>query len=82
MPGALHRFFATFPGDPEIFWYGALASLLAGLGTSLGAMAIFLMRRPSQRALVGMISGAAGVMLAATFFSLLEPAIVESVAGR
>lgn len=63
------------PGDPEIFWYGAVASLLAGLGTSVGALAIFLLRRPSHRTLVGLISGAAGVMLAATFFSLLQPAI-------
>ncbi len=76
MPGSLHQFVEILAGGSEIFWFGALASLLAGLGTSLGAMAIFFMRRPTQRALVGMISGAAGVMLAATFFSLLEPAIV------
>ncbi len=41
----------------------------------MGALAIFLMSRLSQRTLVGMISGAAGVMLPETFFSLLEPAI-------
>jgi ZIP family zinc transporter len=68
------------PGNPAVFWYGAIASLLAGLGTSLGAFAIFFMRRPSPRTLVGMISGAAGVMLAATFFSLLEPAIQHAEA--
>lgn len=79
--GTLYQLAGLFPGDSTVFWYGALASLLAGLGTSLGALAIFLMRRPSHRALVGMISGAAGVMLAATFFSLLEPAI-EHAEGR
>lgn len=71
----LYRIASLLPGDPEIFWYGTVASLLAGLGTSIGALAIFLLRRPSHRTLVALISGAAGVMLAATFFSLLEPAI-------
>ncbi|HEY6640885.1 ZIP family metal transporter [Povalibacter sp.] len=75
MQDTLYQLASLLPGDPQVFWYGAFASLLAGLGTSLGALAIFLIRRPSQRTLVGMISGAAGVMLAATFFSLLEPAI-------
>lgn len=76
----LYQIASLLPGDPDVFWYGAVASLLAGLGTSLGALAIFLMRRPSHRSLVGMISGAAGVMLAATFFSLLEPAIQHAEA--
>lgn len=71
----IDRIASILPGDSEVFWYGAVASLLAGLGTSVGALTIFLMQRPSHRTLVGMISGAAGVMLAATFFSLLEPAI-------
>jgi ZIP family zinc transporter len=77
---ALHQIIASLPGDSEIFWFGAIASLLAGLGTSVGALAVFLLRRPSHRALVGLISGAAGVMLAATFFSLLEPAIEHAEA--
>ncbi len=67
-------------GDSQVFWYGAVASFLAGLGTSIGALAIFLLRNPSQRVLIGLISAAAGVMLAATFFSLLEPAIVHAEA--
>jgi zinc transporter, ZIP family len=79
-PTPLYQIASLLPGDPEIFWYGALASLLAGLGTSMGAVVIFLMQRPSQRTLVAMISGAAGVMLAATFFSLLEPAIEHAEA--
>lgn len=77
---ALYQITSWLPGDPEIFWYGAMASLLAGLGTSIGALAIFLLRTPSHRALIGLISGAAGVMLAATFFSLLEPAIEHAEA--
>lgn len=62
--------------DPlEIFLHGTLASLLAGLGTGLGALAIFPLRRPSPRTEDGLLSAAAGVMLAATFFSLLLPAL-------
>jgi ZIP family zinc transporter len=59
----------------SIFWHGTIGSLLAGLGTGLGALGIFLLRRPSARAEDGMLSAAAGVMLAATFFSLLLPAL-------
>ncbi|MFO7287023.1 MAG: ZIP family metal transporter [Gammaproteobacteria bacterium] len=60
--------------DSDVFWLGAVTSLLAGLGTSVGALAVFVLREPSARTLIGLISGAAGVMLAASFFSLLEPA--------
>jgi ZIP family zinc transporter len=59
---------------------GAIASLFAGLGTSLGAVGIFLLRKPSARTLNALISGAAGVMLTASFFSLLQPAIEHAEA--
>lgn len=59
----------------ETFWHGFLASFVAGLGTVVGALWIFLFRRPSPRAEDALLSGAAGVMLAATFFSLLQPAL-------
>lgn len=65
---------ALVPGDTEVFWLGTLTSLFAGLGTTVGALAIFFFRRPSARMLVALISGAAGIMLAASFFSLLQPA--------
>jgi zinc transporter, ZIP family len=60
------------------FWLGTLGSLLAGLGTGVGALGIFLLRRPSDRAQDAMLSAAAGVMLAATFFSLLAPALEQA----
>ncbi len=66
----------------EVFWLGAVASLLAGLGTSVGAFAIFFVRRPTTRVMIGLISGAAGVMLAASFFSLLQPAFAHAQAER
>ena len=54
---------------------GSLASLLAGLATGVGALLIFLVRRVSDRFLDASLGFAAGVMLAATSFSLLVPAI-------
>lgn len=59
----------------EIFQLGALGSLLAGLCTGIGALGIYLVRRLSPRIEDGLLSAAAGVMLAATFFSLLLPAL-------
>jgi ZIP family zinc transporter len=62
----------------ETFWMGSVASLLAGLGTGVGALGIFLLKRPSARTEDGMLSAAAGIMLAATFFSLLLPALEQA----
>ena len=59
----------------DTFVLGTVGSLLAGLGTGLGALGIYLLKRPSARAEDAMLSAAAGVMLAATFFSLLLPAL-------
>ena len=55
--------------------YGSLASLAAGLATGVGALPCVLFRRISERTLDGMLGFAAGVMLAATSFSLIIPAI-------
>src|SRR5690606_31443765 len=59
----------------EIFLRGLGASFLAGMGTVVGAIWVFFFRRPSPKAQDALLSGAAGVMLAATFFSLLQPAL-------
>jgi ZIP family zinc transporter len=59
----------------SIFWHGVVGSLLAGLCTGVGALGIFLLKRPSARTEDAMLSAAAGVMLAATLFSLLLPAL-------
>lgn len=61
--------------ETNVIWLGFVGSLLAGLGTGVGAVAIFLVRRLSERTEDILLSSAAGVMLAATFFSLLLPAI-------
>jgi len=59
----------------NVFWLGFIASLLAGCGTVAGAAAVFFIPRPDARAENVLLSVAAGIMLAATFFSLLLPAI-------
>jgi ZIP family zinc transporter len=54
---------------------GALASILAGLATGLGSLPAALMKKVDQETLQVMLGGAAGVMLAATAFSLVAPGI-------
>lgn len=54
---------------------GFVASLLAGLLTAAGAVPVLLQRRISVGFSDTMLGFAAGVMLAASFFSLLLPAI-------
>ncbi|MBW4934022.1 ZIP family metal transporter [Marinobacter sp. F4206] len=69
--------------DISIVWLGTLASLLAGLASGLGALAVFFLRTVTDRLQDSMLAGAAGVMLAASFFSLLLPGLEygESLIG-
>lgn len=61
------------------------AALIAGCFTwgltVLGAAFVFIGRTPSKKLLDGMLGFAAGVMIAASFWSLLAPAIEMSRAG-
>ena len=52
-----------------------LGTLFTWLMTALGAATIFLSRRPSRKLQDGMLGFAAGVMIAASYWSLLAPAI-------
>jgi len=61
------------PSSP--IFAGFLGSLIAGLGTGLGALPIFIRSEWSKDAQRLMLAVAAGMMLGATFFSLLEPAL-------
>lgn len=54
---------------------GSFASLLAGLATGFGALLVFLVRKVSDRFIDASLGFAAGVMLAASSFSLIVPAI-------
>lgn len=62
------------------FAAGVLASLIAGLATGAGALPIFLLRDIRARVQDMMLGFGAGVMLAAAFFSLLNPALAEGMA--
>jgi len=64
----------------SIFLIGFLASLTAGAATGLGAVPLLLLRTISTRLQNGLLGFAAGVMLAASFFSLILPAL-ETGAG-
>ncbi len=59
----------------EIIWLGVIASLIAGFATGVGALPIFLVRKVSDKVLDVSLGFSAGVMLAATSFSLIVPAI-------
>jgi len=61
--------------ETNIVWYGFLASLLAGACSGIGALAVFVVRRISDRTEDVLLSVAAGIMLAASFFSLILPGI-------
>ena len=55
--------------------HGLQVSLLAGLATGLGAIPVFFLRRPQPKLMAPMLGLAGGMMLAASFFSLLVPAV-------
>jgi zinc transporter, ZIP family len=54
---------------------GALGSLAAGMATALGALPLLFMKPPSEERQGVMLGFAAGVMLAASFFSLIIPGV-------
>jgi ZIP family zinc transporter len=60
---------------------GIIASLGAGLATSIGSIPIFFTRNVSKKLLDILLGAAAGVMLAATSFSLIVPAIEKGGGG-
>lgn len=65
----------------NLIWLGILASLCAGLATGIGSIPIFFTRNISRKLLDLLLGAAAGVMLAATSFSLIVPAIEKGGGG-
>jgi len=59
----------------NIIFIATMASIIAGSATILGAVLVFVMHRVSEKFLDASMGFAAGVMLAATFFGLITPAI-------
>ncbi|MDK2800799.1 MAG: zinc transporter, family [Clostridiales bacterium] len=64
-----------FLGQYNIITVGIIGSILAGVATGIGALPIFFTRKVPDVILDGLLGFAAGVMLAATAFSLIIPAI-------
>ncbi|MGD8497299.1 MAG: ZIP family metal transporter [Chromatiales bacterium] len=54
---------------------GLAGSLIAGLGTGVGALPMFLIPRLTPRIQDVLLAFSAGIMLAATFFSLIQPGL-------
>jgi zinc transporter, ZIP family len=61
-----------------IILLGLIGSLAAGLMTSIGALPVLFDRRPSERTRDVLLGFAAGVMLSASFFSLIVPSLEAS----
>lgn len=59
----------------NLIFIGTFASLLAGLATGIGGLLVFFVNRVSDKFLDLSLGFAAGIMLSATFFSLILPAI-------
>jgi len=79
-PASAANISAVFEEMP-IAVLGLLASLLAGLATGVGALPILFTKRISDQLQGSLLGFAAGVMLAATSFSLLIPSIERITAA-
>mgnify|MGYP001241720308 CR=1 FL=1 len=66
--------FASVVGTNPV-WQGLAGGVVIAFLNMLGALLIFVWRRPSERAMNGALGMAAGVMLAASFTSLILPGI-------
>ena len=58
---------------------GTLASLAASLGAAVGAALIYTIRELKPRTEDALLSGAAGIMLVASFYPLLQPGLEYGV---
>jgi len=65
----------------NLIWLGIIASTCAGLATGIGSLPIFFTKNISRKLLDALLGAAAGVMLAATFFSLIVPASKKGDGG-
>ena len=63
------------PGNGTLIWYALFATLGTWGVTALGATLVLFTKRMSQKYLDASLGVAAGVMVAASFWSLLAPAI-------
>ena len=79
-PGVLEEFFArTFGHHPVV--QGFVGGVVIALLNALGALAILVWREPSERFLDGALGFAAGIMLTASYTSLILPGIERGGVG-
>ena len=65
----------------EVFIHGFLAALVAGLVTGIGGLCVFVKKRYYKAEINLLLNVAAGVMLSASFFSLLMPSF-DNIIGK
>lgn len=70
----IETFFRQVVGSNPI-WQGLAGGLVITFLNLIGALAVLIVRKPSQKMLDTLLGGAAGVMLAASFTSLILPGI-------
>ena len=70
----LEQTFISIAGSNPV-WQGVVGGLFITLMNTLGALAVLVWRKPSQKYLNGALGFAAGVMLAASFTSLILPGV-------
>lgn len=70
----MEQIFIDIAGHNAI-WQGLLAGVVITFLNLIGALAIMVVRNPSEKLLDAALGGAAGVMLAASFTSLIMPGI-------
>jgi ZIP family zinc transporter len=64
----------------DLVWWGFIASFLAGAMTAVGALPVLIGRTVTRRMNDAMLAFAAGVMLSASFFSLIIPSLEQGEA--
>ena len=65
----------------EVFIHGFLAALVAGLVTGIGGLCVFIKKHYYKSEINLLLNIAAGVMLSASFFSLLMPSF-DNIVGK
>ena len=65
----------------NLIWLGIIASMATGLCTGVGSIPIFFTKNISRKLFDALLGVAAGIMLAATSFSLIVPAIEKGGGG-
>ncbi|MFN3763377.1 MAG: hypothetical protein ACK4WK_09290 [Anaerolineae bacterium] len=78
---AMEQLFRQLFGE-NLILMGIVGTVATGFATGVGALPVLFTRRVQERMLDALLGFAAGVMLAATAFSLIVPAIDLGASGQ